>query len=294
MLNVEQSVTAVKALLDGKSDTAVREACLTALHKWRTKQPNASEFSIHGDLGIELLWLLKPGIDGLDLQTMKEVFVRHGFASWMSGVFEFTTWFTRVGLGIVVRTNDDREHKEGYACPVVIRLTRAGKRLLDSVNDHPLLPGFFDRLQKRCPGIPPDVTELLLDAHECIGHGLVRPSIALIGFAYEQLICVVYEKLLSQSLVGKPQIAINAKMRIGQILAALESAVAVDKEARWRAIVAFNFADGLRGRRNDASHPVQAHAFTDLTEAEEALVSAGRNMPAIWGTRELWPIVPNG
>lgn len=97
---------------------------------------------------------------------------------WMGGVVEFLAWFVRARLAWPLGA-------PANAFPITLRLTRRGARFLEASEDHPLLPGFVDRVAARCPGLPGEVLSLLSDARECLDHGLMRPAIVLMGVAYE-------------------------------------------------------------------------------------------------------------
>jgi hypothetical protein len=45
---------------------------------------------------------------------------------------------------------------------------------------------------------------------------------------------------------------------------------------------AYEFADQLRRRRNDASHTAPTYGFEDREEVEELIISAGRHLPDLW------------
>ncbi len=82
--------------------------------------------------------------------------------------------------------------------PYWLLLTQAGLRFIDATEDHPLRPGFMDRLIARCPGLPDEVTSLLTDARRCLDAGLMRPAIVLMGVAYEVAVERVAESLVKK------------------------------------------------------------------------------------------------
>lgn len=55
-----------------------------------------------------------------------------------------------------------------------------------------------------------------------------------------------------------------------------------DSDDRTAAGAAYDFADHLRQRRNDAAHTTPAFDFDHADETDEFLVSAGRHGPALW------------
>jgi len=48
---------------------------------------------------------------------------------------------------------------------------------------------------------------------------------------------------------------------------------------------AWDFANRLRARRNQGSHPGAYPDFADLAEVHEWLISAGRHLPGLWSVR---------
>ncbi len=55
-----------------------------------------------------------------------------------------------------------------------------------------------------------------------------------------------------------------------------------ERDDRHRAEQAYDFANTLRLRRNDAAHTRPRYDFEHLGETEEYLVSAGRHLPGLW------------
>ena len=55
-----------------------------------------------------------------------------------------------------------------------------------------------------------------------------------------------------------------------------------EREERFAVRAAYDFADQLRRRRNDAAHTAPKYDFEDREEAEEFLISAGRHLPNVW------------
>ena len=96
---------------------------------------------------------------------------------WMTGVAEFVFWL--VNIGAVCALTSNKQY------PFNFRITRAGVRLLQRDGDHPLLPGYVERLKSRCPGLPDGVLALLVDSTACTDRALNRASIMLLDVAYE-------------------------------------------------------------------------------------------------------------
>ena len=64
--------------------------------------------------------------------------------------------------------------------------------------------------------------------------------------------------------------------------AAKVKVVLPDVDDRTAALAAYDFADLLRIRGNEAAHTRPAYDFEHAGETEEFLVSAGRHLPGIW------------
>ncbi len=135
-MSTQESRAAVKALLDGLSDLEIRELCIKALRLWHAKAPGEVHLQMHGSLGREIIPLLasrKNAPEG-DVNALKEPFHDATHEPWMTGVVEFVCWFVRAGLAIPLSGAVN-----GY--PISLRLSRAGVRLLEIDDDHPLLQG---------------------------------------------------------------------------------------------------------------------------------------------------------
>jgi hypothetical protein len=163
-MSTTASKESVKALLDGLSDIEVRELCIKALRQWHSRRPADDQFQMHGTLGVELVPLLaaRKGLPAGDVNTLKETFIDATNEPWMGGIVEFLSWLTRAGLAWPLGAPVN-------GLPITLRLTRAGVRLLGLEEDHPLLPGFVERIGARCPGLPDGVLALLGDARTCHG-----------------------------------------------------------------------------------------------------------------------------
>lgn len=292
-----EHITAVERLLSGLSDIEVRELCLAALRQCRADRaaqrlPVETAVSLHGHLGLHMVPLLAkrkgetlaslkgeryPGFEHAN--QMKEVFIRCLGEPWMAGVFEFVVWFTRAGLGVPLVAG-------GEPYPITIRLTRAGERLLDQAADHPLLPDAIERVCSRCPDLPDDVAGLLADARACVEHGLLRPSISVLGVAYEVAIEAVVESLITKVVLPGSVADAGAAIRIRDVKAKIDSvlpgATMQERDARFSTHAAYDFANTLRRRRNDASHTTPTYGFDDREETEQLFVSALHHLPNLW------------
>jgi len=173
--------------------------------------------------------------------------------------------------------------------PYTFQLTRAGRRLLEASDDHPLLPRFVERLATRCPGLPDDAISLLSDAIECLDRGLLRPAVVLMGVAYE---VAVEQVVVTQFNAGAQLTApseTSAAKRIAEIrrviIGPLPEKTGPQKERKGALVAAYDFADHLRRRRNDGAHTTPRHGLEDRAEIEEFLISAGRHIPTVWSLR---------
>lgn len=269
---------AVRDLLAGLTGNDVRALAMEALRRWR-RTSRELEFSIHGDLGRALVPLLTerrgtPATPDL-IHRLKEPFLSAQGEAWMQLMVDFLAWTVRAGLTFPLYD------ATGY--PSRYRLTAAGGRMLEGTDDHPLLPGFLDRIVKRCPGLPDEVSVHLVDARACLEHGLGRPAISLMGLAYE-----VAEDGALDYLVDAGKLRVRNGARVAEKIAAVKVALPTlltDLEHRGAAAAAWDFADHLRARRNHASHPKAYPDFSDLTEVHEFIVSAGRHLPGLWSVR---------
>lgn len=238
---------------------------------------------MHGDLGIELVKILaaRKEYANPDTHTLKEVFIDANAMQkvWARGIFEFESWLVRSGLAV------ELSRENGY--PVSFRLTRRGVRLLDEGDDNPLLPGFLDRIQARCKDLPTGVIALIVDARACLDRSLLRPAVILVGVAYELAIEEVVAVLATKNLLstGTPsQLPAKRIDRIKELINDTDKVKVVlsTSDARTAALAAYDFADTLRLRRNEAAHTRPAYDFDHEGETEEFLVSAARHLPALW------------
>jgi hypothetical protein len=274
---------AMKELLKGISDAEVRELCIEALRTWRKSHPNETQAAMHGALGRELFPLLMRRRAGAPFPfsgvSPHEALLDAVTETGMEGVSEFVNWFVGAGLAWPLGTSANQY-------PITLHLTRSGLRFLDGTKDHPLLPGFVDRIAQRCPNLPDDVLSLLVDARSCLDHGLMRPAIQLMGVAYEVAIEHVVGSLVTKAKLNAVVATQKAASRIAAIKAVIDQVMPnttiQEKEGRFAVQAAYDFADQLRRRRNDAAHTTPKYDFADREEAEEFLVSAGRHLPNVW------------
>jgi hypothetical protein len=273
---------AMKELLKGLSDLEVRELCIEALWLWHKAHPKETQVAVHGALGLTLRDLLLKRrttpfpFSGVSPQeALIDALVEPG----LDGVAEFVNWFVRAGLAWPLGALANQY-------PITLHLTKSGLRFLDGSKEHPLLPGFVERLASRCPNLPDDVQSLLVDARSCLDHGLMRPAIHLMGVAYEVAIEHVVDSLVTKTGLSTVVATQKAAMRIAAVEAVIDAvmpaATLAEKEERFAVHAAYDFADQLRRRRNDAAHTAPKYDFEDREEAEEFLVSAGRHLPNVW------------
>ncbi len=139
--------------------------------------------------------------------------------------------------------------------------------------------------------LPDEIIALLVDARACLDHSLLRAAVVLMGVAYEIAIAEVVDRLENVNAFDGKKAALKAGERTKQVLAAIEAKRvpalnALDgptrEAATTAAVQAYQFADALRARRNQAAHVRPLHDFDHGGETEEFLVSAGRHLTAIW------------
>jgi hypothetical protein len=265
-----------RELLEGLSELQLRELCIQAVRKIRRTGDRASTGVLDpSTFQRELVPILRqhrnePAGSRGNVASLET----HFDESWVVPLLEFFVWMQRTGLA-VARANNR------------YRLLPAGLAFFDGAgDDHPLVPGWAERLRRRCPTLPDDVLELLTDAHACFEHGLLRPTVALLGVSFESTAIAVHDALLAAAIATTPITPRGAAQRINAIRSALPARFPGTSgpalEARGAATRACDFADHLRTRRNDASHPVAQFPFDDRQEVEELLLLASRNLPGLW------------
>jgi hypothetical protein len=281
-MSTAQDKLAMKELLKGISDTEVRELCLEALRAWRKSHPSGAQVQMHGALGRELVpILLKRRTTPFPYSGVapQEALIDAVTEPGLEGVAEFVNWFVRAGLAWPLGALANQY-------PITLHLTRSGQRFLDGTKDHPLLPGFVDRIAQRCSNLPDDALSLLIDARSCLDHGLMRPAIQLMGVAYEVAVEHVVGSMVTKTQLNAVVATQKAAMRIAAIKGIIDQVMPnttiQEKEERFAVHAAYDFADQLRRRRNDAAHTAPKYDFEDREEAEEFLVSAGRHLPNLW------------
>jgi hypothetical protein len=273
----------LETCLSALSDVETRALCVEALRRWHLVNPAQLHFQMHGDLGHGLVRLFvergaAPAAGALEWHNafILDTGVTNN-AAW-TGVVEFIDWLTRGGFAMALSWEANRY-------PLTFRLTRAGLRLLEGTEDHPVLPGYLERLKNRCPGLPPGVLDHLGDASECSEHGLLRAAVVMLGVGYEVAIDAMVESLVARETLPQGVLQQRAAARI-QTLRGLADALPrrTPQEIghRFAVLRACEFADQLRDRRNDASHTKPRYGFEDRQEVEELHLSAGRNLPVLW------------
>ena len=278
----------VKELLSGVSDVEMRELCVQALRRAYAARedyqvginPDLCGY-LAGPLAQRKGWTTANNPLGApeevvarDPTGVREALLQSIQQPEGSGVFEFLVWFVRAGLAWPVEPG----------IPYNLRLTQAGHRFLKGSEDHPLLPGFVNRLTARSPGLPEEVVSLMLDSQTCLEHGLMRPAVVLLGVAYEVAVEQVFQSLVSKNSLadaGQKAAARIAAIK-GKIDDLMPGSTPQQRDDRFAVRSAYEFADQLRRRRNDASHTAPTYDFEDRQEVEELSVSAGRHLPNLW------------
>jgi hypothetical protein len=283
--------------LHNKSNEQIRTVGIASLRAWHRNdrmiirmpsadpldEPAAGIVSMNGDLGIWFARVMRDAQVAVDEHTMKEAFVDAQDRSWMTPIMEFVWWLEAAGLAVLARSPTNVIHQ--------IRMTARGMLLLQADDtDDPLLPGFLWNIQRRCPGLPDGVIAQLEDARACLDHSLNRAAVVLMGVAFETAIAAVVDHLEPLNVLGSKKLR-----QAGDRITAIRDALAADRipaiaelegpakeAAKSLAADAYDFANQLRLRRNDASHINPLNDFTHRGETEEFLVSAGRHLRGIW------------
>jgi hypothetical protein len=117
----------------------------------------------------------------------------------------------------------------------------------------------------------------------------MRPAIVLLGVAYEVAVESVVDALIARGVLATTVADKKAAGRIAEVKAVIDRVMPggtpQERDDRFAAHAAYEFADMLRRRRNDASHTAPTYGFEDRGEAEELIVSAGRHLPNLWRVR---------
>lgn len=274
------STDQLRELIQSASETQLRAVCADAIREWH-KRATRSYFDLFADFSPAVTDMLARRTGARLGRSLDEAFIGSLRYDFMAPILEFLWWMVRTGLAIPFA--DDHQN-----LPQHYHLTRAGLRWLAATDAHPLQPGFIQRIKDRCPGLPDDVTALLADAHACYEHGLHRPAVMLLGVAYESAVEEVADALLAANHLTPP-IPSRAAARLATVKASVARRfpgnTGAGIEARTAAEQACDFADHLRRRRNDGSHPIPRFGFDDHSEIEELLVSSSRYLPDLWSLR---------
>lgn len=290
MVHVTEEVqSTARTLLSGVSEQEAREVCLAGLRTWwKQRQPDIglrTTFAMHGAIGLYAIPILAARKNlSVDALKAKEAFCYCQHLEWMKTVVEFAGWLVRAGYAVPLFHND--LDTNGY--PINFYLTEAGERLLGSDEDNPLLPGFLNRISARCRGVPRGTLAMLADARSCLDNGLLRPATIMLGVAYEIVLEEVVDSMIATGHLPAPTADLRAAKRIKAVRNAVPKVLA-NRDEIEAAERACDFANTLRGRRNDSAHTKPVFDFSDRTEVEELYVSAGRYLPAIWALKRHQP-----
>lgn len=253
--------------------------CVQALRAMRSKGDKRSTVRwALGTLEHELYPLMcEPlDIDHRSLANLSSVLPEDDGAN----VLEFLLWLERAGLAYHLGRGSAGNYVEW------IRFLPAGLKFFDATTDEsPYAHDWTARMQKQCAGLTDEIISLLDDARACFDRRLLRPAVALLGVAFEASFAEVHDALVSTYGVkmtpAKPQ-------KANEYIAAVRSAIATRippgpayKDQCAAAESACDFADDLRRRRNDASHP-GGKPIVDADEVDELFLQAGRKLPHLW------------
>lgn len=266
------------------SEPQLRDAAIAALAELHRLGPARKLFT-YGEFVGRFLRLALPQLPGADLARLgKELagyqaeIIHHPSGSITpeehpDNAALLTVLWRLIGDGVVYPRL--REQRDGYtACIEYVALTPRGQRVVAGNNDHPLRPGYIERLRARAPRMSDDVLMRLADAASCLEHGLLRASVVMVGLAVEETITEAHETLARRGTIATPR-ARMARDRLAEV----EGAIAVwpNNDERHRLRLAIVSAENIRTERNRASHP--GERFEDALLVEELLVSASRQLP---------------
>lgn len=272
----------LQQLVANLSPLEIRVDTIEALRQWRRKHRALREFNVQTNLATEFMLVVGkrknvqlPG--GSTFTNLCGEFTSSNSEALVRDAFETVWWLVRCGFAIPLGIGN-------ADFPLYYRLTRRGERFLDEDDDHPLLPGYLERIEAKCPGLPKGVIPILEEARKCLDYSLLRSGVVLMGVAYEIMLDEIANVLTTKGLATSGTPTQDASTKIKRIKAAFMHAamptVLPTAEDRTAAEAALDFADKLRAERNRGAHT--AKEFDNGGEAEEFLVSAGRHLVAIW------------
>jgi hypothetical protein len=271
-MSQEETLTVVGSALAQLTSRRLSALGLEALRRCRAEGEDVRHVQVNDRLGINLAEVLGETLQvEVEPRTWKEAFLEQGR---LRPFREFLWWLVRTDIATPAGVG---------ARPfriVSLELTDRGVALLEAGAEHPLAPGFLQRLGERCPGLPADVLTQFEDARRCLEHGLLRPAATLLGLAYEIVTERLASMLCDRGLDIDP--AVGAARRIVALREAIDNRLDLEREPRFAALAAIDFADQLRRRRNDGAHAHPVHPFDDHDELEEFVVSAARHLPNLW------------
>lgn len=266
----------LRSLIEHCTRAEIRALGIEALRQLR----GIPAISMHGHLGRELVPLLAQSA-GQDLEPgringLAEPFIDCQAEPWLQEFSEFLWWLVRMGFAV--------PHGAQPANLTSIRLTQEGQRVLAGTHEHPLLPGSIERLRSRSPNVPDETLAHLVDARSCYEHGLLRPAVVLLGLAYEQAVESVVNGLVAAKVLPDTALQMRAARRVEAVKGTLQKpkgSAPAELRAHFARVRAYDFADSLRDRRNDASHTTPLYGFDSAEEVEELFVSSVRHLPAL-------------
>lgn len=267
----------LESALTGLSYRQTWSLCVEALRDLRRAGPKVT-FKVSTLQGY-LFPLLKRHLglaDNIELAPLYDALQHdHG-----AHVLQFLIWLERAGLAYPLGSNVG-----SYVD--TMRMLPAGMKFLDGeLGASPYHPEWIARIKKDCPGVTDEIVSLLEDAVSCFQHGLNRPAVGLLGVAFEAAIIEVFDRLsTTHNITMKPPKAQKAWQYIEAVRSGIDARITTAhsdyKDRRASARRACDFADDLRERRNQASHPLGA-SFDDPSEVDEMFISAARKLPQLW------------
>jgi len=287
----------VRRMFAGRSRQGVRALCVQALQQWLDASPGETLVSMHGTLGFWIERILAKAEGRAEIQSAKEVFYADGQRqAVMAPAMDFVWWMIRAGLAtpdflIVTPLTHAGARPEEARDPGTyvnqLRLTDLGVRFLQTTPDHPLAPGYLERLATRLPDFPNGTLALLRDAAACLEVALYRPALVVLGVAAETLIEDALGELAKH---GFPEASAALKKQAGDRIASFRKLLPkldLGKEAERMTDAALSYADDLRTRRNQASHT--SLPFEDADELEQLAVASSYHLPKLWDAAKAKP-----
>jgi hypothetical protein len=286
---MDERLQVLSRVLEGLSEQRVRELCIEAIRSIRRRPGVDHRSTIKLDMHT-ILQELGPMVGHKEWAGIPPPLGDTGLNEiWAEKLLSFVAWLERSGFAFVLGRGGGGADNAVRA----FRLLPAGQAFfaLQGSDHHPALPGWLDRLVRRCPGIDDELVGLLDDANRCREPMLHRAAVTLLGVAFESVVLTAYEALVSRGLIAAPPPPPARQPAAAARITAIRGAIGAryprqpdgsHRELQGKAERACDFADQLRDRRNNAAHATAPVPFNDPEEVEQFLFFASHHLPSLW------------